>query len=217
MRHFQAEQEWVLHPGDMLYLPPNVPHYGVALNDCMTYSVGFRSPSQADMLEKLVEDLLQEPRLRQRFADPQRPHQAHPGELTQQDMDRLVDFLVDALPQDEYALQQWLGCYLTQPKHPILPDDEAPPPSRAELKRLLGQKKRFSKNLGARLLYFQTDNGIHLFANGKAYPVPLECREFIALLCHKPRINFSEYNQYLKKECQATLLQLLEDGILSTE
>lgn len=58
MRDFQVEQEWVLEPGDMLYLPPNVPHYGVALDQCMTYSVGFRAPTQADMLEKLVDDLL---------------------------------------------------------------------------------------------------------------------------------------------------------------
>ncbi len=69
MRDFQSEQEWVVNPGDMLYLPPNVPHYGVALNECMTYSVGFRAPSQADMLEKLMEELLEEPRLKQRFND----------------------------------------------------------------------------------------------------------------------------------------------------
>lgn len=213
MRDFQPEQEWIVNPGDMLYLPPNVPHYGVALNECMTYSVGFRSPSQGDMLEKLVDDLLDEPRLKQRFTDPERQTQANPGELTASDLDRLVDFLVDALPQDEHALQQWLGRYLTIPKNPALFEDNEPL-SRSEFSRLIHQKKRFEKALDARLLFFRDADNIYLFTNGKAHTMSHECFNFVAYLCEKSKLNYPEYNQFLmNKECQQLLHILVNDGV----
>lgn len=51
---FHSEQEWVCEPGDILYLPPNVAHYGLALDACMTASVGLRAPSLADLLDDLA-------------------------------------------------------------------------------------------------------------------------------------------------------------------
>ena len=50
LRGFRAEREWVLGPGDMLYLPPGVAHHGVALEECLTYSIGFRAPSEYDLV-----------------------------------------------------------------------------------------------------------------------------------------------------------------------
>ncbi len=58
LKHFEAEQEWVLEPGDMLYLPPNVAHHGLAEdNDCMTYSIGFRVPQQQELIHAFLEYL----------------------------------------------------------------------------------------------------------------------------------------------------------------
>jgi len=53
LKHFTPEQEWVLEPGDMLYLPPNIAHHGVALEPGMTWSIGSRAPSAADLLQGL--------------------------------------------------------------------------------------------------------------------------------------------------------------------
>lgn len=213
MRDFQPEQEWVVNPGDMLYLPPNVPHYGVALNECMTYSVGFRAPSQADMLEKLVEELLEEPRLKQRFSDAERQLQGNPGELAAADMDRLVDFVVDALPQDEQALQRWLGKYLSTPKNPSEPP-ETYPIDRPELSRLIKAKKRFTKALDSRLLYFQTGDDVYLFANGTAMTVSTSHIPFIQYLCASSKLHYQEYDQFLKdKECLYILEELISCGI----
>jgi 50S ribosomal protein L16 3-hydroxylase len=107
MREFVAEQDWTLNPGDMLYLPPNVAHYGMALNDCMTYSVGFRAPSQADLLERLLGELIDSPALQQRFTDQQRELQANPGEISEQDLQQLGDFLLAALPGED-MVREWL-------------------------------------------------------------------------------------------------------------
>ncbi|NGM88692.1 cupin domain-containing protein [Parapusillimonas sp. SGNA-6] len=49
LRHFVVEEEYVLEPGDMLYLPPHVAHDGIAIGDCMTISIGFRAPTQAGL------------------------------------------------------------------------------------------------------------------------------------------------------------------------
>lgn len=107
MREFTAEQDWTLDPGDMLYLPPNVPHYGVAVNDCMTYSIGFRAPSQADLLERLLGELVESPAMQQRFTDKQRVLQNDPAVMSDADLEQLGDFLVAALP-DEAAVREWL-------------------------------------------------------------------------------------------------------------
>jgi 50S ribosomal protein L16 3-hydroxylase len=216
MRDFQAEQEWIVEPGDLLYLPPNVPHYGVALNECMTYSIGFRAPSQVDMLEKLLEDSLDDERLKQRFSDTERQPQANSGEITSTDMDRLVDFLVDALPQDEQSLQIWLGKYLTSPKANAL-QAEGEPVSRAELSKLIRQKKKFEKALDARLMYFLSNNTLHLFTNGNHYDLSMQHLQFIEYLCKSPVLIAKDYAHFLTESaCFDTLQMLLETGVFTT-
>lgn len=215
MRDFQAEQEWIVEPGDLLYLPPNVPHYGVALNECMTYSIGFRAPSQADMLEKLLEDSLEDARLQQRFADPERIPQANPGELTTVDMDRLIDFVVDALPQDEQSLQLWLGKYLTIPKGNTQPI-EAEPVSRSEFSRLVRHKKRFEKSLDTRILYFLSASNLHIFANGNHYLIDTQHLQFIEYLCQTSVLLHKDYAHFLTQEVSFdTLHELLSIGVFS--
>lgn len=216
MRDFEAEQEWVVNPGDMLYLPPNVPHYGVALNECMTYSVGFRAPSQAEMLENLVENLLEDPRLKQRFNDSERECQAHPGELTAGDMERLIDFVVDALPQDTQALQLWLGKYLSQPK--VDNNDTLEPSclSKAELIKLINRRVTFEKPPGIRFLYFINDDEICLFANGTLHRAAAEQLQFIQYLCNTTIFKHNSYKIYLQDKNALELWRdLLETGLIN--
>ncbi len=216
MRDFEAEQEWVVNPGDMLYLPPNVPHYGVALNECMTYSVGFRAPSQAEMLENLVENLLEDPRLKQRFNDSERECQAHPGELTAGDMERLIDFVVDALPQDTQALQLWLGKYLSQPK--VDNNDTLEPSclSKAELIKLINRRATFEKLPGIRFLYFINDDEICLFANGTLHRAAAEQLQFIQYLCNTTIFKHNSYKIYLQDKNALELWRdLLETGLIN--
>ena len=216
MRDFEAEQEWVVNPGDMLYLPPNVPHYGVALNECMTYSVGFRAPSQAEMLENLVENLLEDPRLKQRFNDSERECQAHPGELTAGDMERLIDFVVDALPQDTQALQLWLGKYLSQPK--VDNNDTLEPSclSKAELIKLINRRATFEKLPGIRFLYFINDDEICLFANGTLHRAAAEQLQFIQYLCNTTIFKHNSYKTHLQDKNALELWRdLLEAGLIN--
>ncbi len=70
LRRFRAEQEWVLQPGDMLYLPPDYAHCGTAVSECMTYSIGFRAPTHQELVTAFLEDLQDRLSPPGRYADP---------------------------------------------------------------------------------------------------------------------------------------------------
>jgi len=115
---FEASQEWLLGPGDMLYLPPRLSHWGVAQSNCMTFSVGFRSPTLADMLADLGTELgaLDAP---EHYADPLLTPAMATEEIdvafvhqAKQQLTRLLDN--DALIAD------WFARYMTRPKYPGL-------------------------------------------------------------------------------------------------
>jgi 50S ribosomal protein L16 3-hydroxylase len=82
LREFTAEREWVLQPGDMLYLPPGVAHYGLALDLGMTWSIGLRAPSQADLLQALGDWLAEHHQEGRRFTDPPLQASNRPGEIS---------------------------------------------------------------------------------------------------------------------------------------
>ncbi len=64
LANFEYEEEFILNPGDMLYLPPRYAHDGVALNECMTYSIGFRAPDgrglALELLQRMVDELVED-------------------------------------------------------------------------------------------------------------------------------------------------------------
>jgi 50S ribosomal protein L16 3-hydroxylase len=115
---FEPEQTFDLVPGDMLYLPPKYAHDGIAIGECMTYSVGFRAPNPTELVGQLLtrmadicQDSMQSDKL---FADPQRPATAEPARLPQD----LLDFAVHAVEKamgDKKELRRVLGEFLTEP------------------------------------------------------------------------------------------------------
>jgi 50S ribosomal protein L16 3-hydroxylase len=70
LREFKPTDEWVLESGDMLYLPPGVPHHGVAIGECLTYSIGMRAPSFADLVVEFAETFAETLSEDLRFCDP---------------------------------------------------------------------------------------------------------------------------------------------------
>ena len=123
--HFQPEQEWVLEPGDMLYLPPRWGHDGVAVSgDCMTCSVGFRSSSVAELAGELlaraadVADLEEGPsrsRASRRYRDPGQAATQTPGQVPEA-LQRFAQEAVQAVLTQPGRLQAVLGEWLTEPK-----------------------------------------------------------------------------------------------------
>ena len=86
---FEATDEWVLEPGDMLYLPPRLAHCGVAVDDCMTYSVGFRAPSAAEVLTHFTDFLSQFLTDEERYTDADAVPATDPHQIQRDALDRL--------------------------------------------------------------------------------------------------------------------------------
>ena len=125
LQHFDPEQEWTLEPGDMLYLPPGWGHDGVAVGgDCMTCSVGFRSPSVAEVAGELLarladmdglEDGPPSARAARRYRDPAQAATATPGLIPAQ-LQRFALEAVQSLLAQPGRLEAVLGEWLTEPK-----------------------------------------------------------------------------------------------------
>ena len=115
LRRFRPRHEWVLHPGDMLYLPPHYGHDGVALTDCVTISIGFRAPDAAELGRRFLEFLGDRLRLEGHYEDPDLALQRHPAELAPATL-RKVRRMLAGIRWNAGDVAEFLGCHLTEPK-----------------------------------------------------------------------------------------------------
>jgi 50S ribosomal protein L16 3-hydroxylase len=118
LANFEPEEEFVLEPGDMLYLPLLHAHDGIAIGECMTYSIGFRSPSRGELARELLQRLAEDAEDAVGVAvykDPKQPAVDRPAEMPAQLLEFARNALEDAL-QDPQALARALGEYMTEPK-----------------------------------------------------------------------------------------------------
>ena len=112
---FRMEQEWVVGPGDMLYLPPGCAHDGVAADECMTYSIGFRAPAWQELGVQFLIHLQDRLEWRGIYADPALEPTAHPARLGR-DLVRATRERLDGIRWSQAQVVRFLGCYLTEPK-----------------------------------------------------------------------------------------------------
>jgi 50S ribosomal protein L16 3-hydroxylase len=161
LRRFEAEESRVLQPGDMLYLPPGVGHHGVALEDGLTFSIGFRAPSGRELLAAALRRRAEDPLYRDPALRPAR----HPGEITPAARRRLRRLAHAALDR---ALPTALGELVTEPK------DEpahARPLRRADLARRLREGSVLVRRPGARVAFQGAGRDAMLFAEGRSFPL----------------------------------------------
>jgi 50S ribosomal protein L16 3-hydroxylase len=125
LKQFRIEQEWVLEPGDMLYLPPSYAHNGIAEGECMTYSVGFRAPAAQELATQFLVHLQDRLEMQGRYGDPGLAPPRHPGEICSHMMD-WVGEIIDRIAWNRHCMRDFLGCYLTEPKSHVFFD----PPDR---------------------------------------------------------------------------------------
>lgn len=116
LARFRATQEWVLEPGDMLYLPPGVAHDGTAVGDgCLTYSIGFRTPTWAELLDPWFARFAEHASLPGRYADPGLAPAPHPGRLPAGMVTAAHEALSKARPS-RADTERFLLEHLTEPK-----------------------------------------------------------------------------------------------------
>lgn len=203
LARFEHEQEWTLNPGDMLYLPPGVIHHGVALNDCMTYSIGFRAPRQYDLVHSYLEHVLDHTDTGLRYADPELEPSREPYAISPQALDALHALLQNALTRPEEEINTWLGQFLTEPKHHLSPVHADPALSATEFLSAWKQAGALWRNSACRFLYIsdKSQGSSTLFVNAEAYPLPAIPDSLIADLCSATALPYDELQAALEQKC----------------
>lgn len=207
LNDFNADETWQLQPGDMLYLPPQYAHHGIAREDpCMTWSIGFRAPSLDEMIPEIANYLIETDGIDQRFTDPQRSNTKQPGLIHQADLKALRDMLRQILSPTDETLNDWIGRYVTEPGDLVgeHETDNNLPDSLVDLVKtkiqngetiLCNSHKRFAYSLeGAPVLY----------ANGQSYPCKQKLAEAIA---NKRQVNSDDVSDDADIELLASLCQ----------
>lgn len=168
LKHFSSEQEWVLEAGDMLYLPPQIAHWGTAVgDDCMTYSIGFRAPKTQELVHEFLNYLQDNIQTEGLYEDPNLSVQEHPAEINNEMIDKVSEML-QKITWDKTNVADFLGKYLTEPK-PDVVFEPARKISQAEFINRLS-KKPLVLNLKSQLLF--TQNNFYL--NGEKLTVAAE-------------------------------------------
>jgi 50S ribosomal protein L16 3-hydroxylase len=180
---FPATDEWILEPGDILYVPPCFAHDGVAVgDDCMTYSIGFRAPSRAELIEGWCEHLAEQLTDDDRYTDPNLPPQGNPGEITAADIDRLHNLVLEALA-DRDAFARWFGQHNSLPKYDKDWRPEAPIKPQ-QVSALLTQQTEIACNPASRFSFLQQHDGAALlFVDGQIFECNNDLASLAAELC----------------------------------
>ncbi|MCW5604740.1 MAG: cupin domain-containing protein [Burkholderiales bacterium] len=115
LRRFCPRHEWLLEPGDMLYLPPRYAHDGVAIDDCITCSIGFRAPDARELGQRFLEFLQDRLVLEGEYHDPGLKPQAHPGRIAPEMLAQFRRMLA-GISWNDRDVMLFAGQYLTEPK-----------------------------------------------------------------------------------------------------
>jgi 50S ribosomal protein L16 3-hydroxylase len=216
LRRFEPDRDWLLGPGDVLYLPPGVPHWGVAEGPCMTWSVGLRAPAWRELASDWLQHLVDTCAGDGRWEDPPHPAAvppADPAELRAALVAGMRDHIDQLLVRaDDDLFRRWLGSTLTEQKPNIaLLPPEAPWPTR-DILSALHETGRLPRDGASRLLFMRagTASGPDLlFANGDCHPVPPGRAGFLSALCRRPALVSGAAAPWLGDPVCAELLTML--------
>ncbi|MGV3556408.1 MAG: JmjC domain-containing protein [Croceibacterium sp.] len=212
---FEPLDEWILEPGDMLYVPPGVAHNGIAVGDqCMTYSIGFRAPSRSELIAGWSEHLLAELGDDERYTDSDLAVQRNPGEIGSGALDRLHAMTAAALG-DRDAFARWFGQFTTAPKNPDIDWRPEQPLEAAEAARLLLAGIPLLRNPASRISFARTEP-LSLFVDGECYQCTGETAAFAELLCDQRRFILSPAMAG-SSEVVALAVELLNHGRMAFE
>ncbi|NNK03691.1 MAG: cupin domain-containing protein [Xanthomonadales bacterium] len=206
LQRFTPEQEWVLEPGDMLYLPPNVAHHGIALEPGMTWSIGSRAPSGADLLQGLGEWLSFSADEGGRYSDPDLRPAKRAGEMDAEALRKLRQLMLARIDESD-NVDSFLAAFMSRFR---LAHEPAPPPKPIRSKDLHAAIQNGAQllcNPWTRLTWINTPQGARLFAAGQAF----DCSTSLAeILCQRdqPAIEVA----MLDKPTLDTLTKLINKG-----
>lgn len=200
----------VLAPGDLLYVPPGMAHYGVAEDDCLTFSFGFRMPNVAGMMERISDQFSANILLQNPVVDIARKQMGQIGEINSTELSYLKDLVLAQL-QDSTALDAAIMSYMSEPKYP----DNIPEPDEIEaddLQEILHEGYEVLLEPASRLLYTESDGVLSFWGNGEALCIAETFAPKLKAIADGESLAFnSEFNEL---EILENVAYLLNESIL---
>lgn len=182
LQNFRAASEWQLAPGDMLYLPPRCAHDGIAVDHCLTASIGFRAPAAQELGTRFLEFLADHLSLAGGYTDPQLRPTSHPARIGD---DLLLNSCrsLAGIRWSRRTVLEFLGCYLTEPKPHVRFARPARPAGPGTFARLAASRG-VHLDLKTLMLY----SGRLLFINGSPCTLPPPAARLLRRLADRRRI-----------------------------
>ena len=180
LREFSPSHDWVLEPGDMLYLPPGVPHHGVAVNPCLTLSVGMRAPSSAELVSDYLDNLIAEADESMRYHDPDLLPAKDPNEIDAAAMARAVEALNALRLNDPDRLGDWFGRFITTYRAGGEVAAGGELRSRIEIEWDLQQGAVLQRHPFSRLAWRRSGRKATLFCSGLEFSLPVKDAQALA-------------------------------------
>lgn len=182
LREFHPTHDWVLNPGDMLYLPPAVPHHGVAVNPCLTISVGMRAPSAGELFGDMADTLVSAAPDSLRYADPDLTLPQDAGEIDAAALARVRAALAQLQLDDPECFGDWFGGFITTYRSAVLPVPDAHAPTADITEQALADGACLLRHPWSRMAWRRSgDGGARLFAGGTAYRMqPTDAQQLAA-------------------------------------
>jgi 50S ribosomal protein L16 3-hydroxylase len=172
LARFHPKREWILEPGDMLYLPPGCAHEGTAIGACTTYSIGFRAPSTQELGTAFLDYLRDNLRFTGMYRDPDLRVQRHPAAIPPA-MGRRVHGMLRSIRLRGTDVRRFLGEYLSEPKQQAV---FSPPRAPLGGRAFKAAASRQGLRLDSRTLLLFDDTRIYVNGEAIAAPAPLRAR-----------------------------------------
>lgn len=179
LREFKPTHDWVLDPGDAVYLPPGVPHEGTALGNCMTFSVGMRAPSQAELLLDFADFLAETLGEEHRYIDPDLAPSRDTNEIDAAALTRVRIAMPHFSNVDNVVLAHWFGCFITRYRAAHAAAPAAKTITAAQLAVKL-PRASLLRNPWSRMAWARQGREALLFVAGDAHTCPLALARLLA-------------------------------------
>lgn len=184
--NFKSKNSWVLKPGDMLYLPPNIGHWGISQSDdCLTYSIGFRAPATFEIQSKFL-DFIQDHLIANEneiYKDPNLAPQKNPAEISS-NMTKAMRNIVDRLRWDKSSINHFIGQLLSEPIESSIFETRKPLSLKAFEKRIVN--KTLKLNSKTRMLFIKNN----FYVNGEFIKIDKKYTSFLKQLANDREISF---------------------------
>lgn len=206
----QIHFDEILAPGDLLYVPPGLAHYGVAEDDCLTYSFGFRMPNVAEMMDRVSDKFAVDQLLKNPLTDILREKMTSVGQISQSELEYLKTKLLAQL-QNPTVLEDAIMSLMSESKYPEnIPEAEAI--GSGDLEQALDQGYSLMLEPASRLLYTEVESKLLFWANGEGICISDDFAPLLKQLADGNLILLDE--KLARPEMLEDIVNLLNESIL---